>query len=93
MTLPLAAEWAARANLRARGDKLWDDASKVGAEGDILRAMATKIRAEADNLHVEASITWFDAVIKHYGNVKGEWYNGTCVVDGDRYEPIEGEGQ
>ncbi|MCP4208881.1 MAG: hypothetical protein GY767_17780 [Shimia sp.] len=89
--LPLAAEWAARAARRAEVDRLWADGDILRAEGDILRAMANKIRAEADNLQVEASITWFDAVIKHYGTVKGEWDNGTCVVDGDRYEPIGDE--
>ncbi len=57
-------------------------------------AAERKARAEtAEALRADADATWGDAVVGHYGTVEGVWRGGTCVIGGDRYEPIEGEGQ
>jgi hypothetical protein len=93
MELKLAAEWKARLELFAKGNKLcakanklYDEANKLYAKGNKLDTEGDRLRAEDYQLCTKGYRIWFDAVTATYGNIKIKWVGSNCILEnGDEY--------
>ena len=68
--------------LRAEGNKLRAEGSKFRAEGGKLYAEGDKLYSEGDKLYAEGDLIWINTILKIYGNIKIEWKNDNCILEG-----------